>query len=249
MPYEGVDYTLYEEKVNSICNSGDLSTFKHDPEYQEILEHVRYIHGLAYFQLIASCTSISEAEIAAFCSVNDSVGSPDLKTFGRWQFSCTRLRYIFHTHLIFEHCNSLHLSEVDIVEIGGGYGGLCLALHHFSKKYKIRIRSYTIIDLPGPSRLQQMYLAKIPLRAPVNFVDASTYGKKIDKRNMFLISNYRFSEISPANQDQYIINLFPKVAHGFLVWNFIELYDIGFQVTSETEYPQTGMGGNKYIRF
>jgi hypothetical protein len=136
----------------------------------------------------------------------------------------------------------------DIVEVGGGYGGLCLALHHFAGKYDVTINSYTIIDLPEISELQKMYLKAANPSIHAEFEVSSTFGENITKTNMFLISNYCFSEIDNSLQKKYIHTLFPKVSHGFMAWNNIPVYDFGFSMTQEKEYPFTGEH-NKYIRF
>ena len=72
--------------------------------------------------------------------------------------------------------------------------------------------------------------------------------------NLFLISNYSFSEIESEHQKGYIKYLFPKVSHGFIIWNHIALYDFGFKVTIEDEYPLTSNNpnpllNNKYVYF
>jgi hypothetical protein len=135
------------------------------------------------------------------------------------------------------------------VEVGGGYGCLCLAIHHFSKNYKIKINSYTIVDLPAISTLQRMYLIKVNPNLQVDFVGANTFGSEVEKNDMFLVSNYCFSEISDEFQKKYIEVLFPKVAHGFMAWNIIPTYDFGFTFREEKEFPNTGSVFNKYVYF
>ena len=65
---------------------------------------------------------------------------------------------------------------------------------------------------------------------------------------MFLISNYCFSEIPGNLQKEYIAKLFPKVSHGFMAWNHIPVYNFGFDIKEEVEFPKTG-SYNKYIYF
>ena len=69
------------------------------------------------------------------------------------------------------------------------------------------------------------------------------------KEDSFLISNYAFSEIPMSIQNmysKYVLN--PFVSHGFLTWNFIDIYNFienkYFKI--EEEYPLTGYK-NKYI--
>jgi len=243
-----MDYNQYTDYVYSICKTRDLSSFKTNPNYTWVLEHVNKKQGNEYIYYIKNKTNITENEIKEFCTLNDSIGNPNKEDFGFVTCSPTSLRYIFHAHLILTHMSSLNLSSIDIVEIGGGYGGLCLAIHHFSKKYNSSINSYSIVDLHTISNLQKLYLSQLIQSLNINYIDASTFGSSILSQNMFLVSNYCFSEISKEYQAKYIEVLFPKVSHGFMVWNMIPTYDFGFKFIEENEYPNTGEF-NKYIKF
>lgn len=244
------DYTTYTNYVNEILQTGDLSSFKSNPNYTYMLEHVSYEQGLQYYECIKKQTTISENNIRVFAGMNDALGSPTKYTYGSITLSPTCLRYIWQSHLILTHfANKANNEPIDIVEIGGGYGGLCLAIHTFSKYYPITIRSYTIIDLDAPRRLQTLYLSNFNLTYPINFVDAATYGETITKQNNFLISNYCFSEIDSIYQSKYIYYLFPKITHGFIAWNHIPLYDFGFPFIDTNEVPNTGGKYNRYVYF
>ena len=241
-------YDEYSNYVKSILETQDLSNFKSQPSYTYMLEHVSKDQGEKYLQLIKLMTEITVEEIREFCKMNDSLGNPGRETIDTFTVSPTSLRYIFHAHLILTHIRNLKLSVLDIVEIGGGYGGLCLALHFFCNKYMIPINSYTIIDLENAIQLQNLYISKVNPSLQINFVNSSTFGSNIQKEKMFLISNYCFSEIEYNLQIQYIARLFPKIVHGFMAWNHIPTYYFGFSLREEDEYPKTGQF-NKYIYF
>lgn len=243
-----MEYSAYCNYIASICDANNLKGFKANPTYRAILEHVSKEFGTQYLDAITDITPLSLDDIKGFCTLNDSVGDTITSNYIAFETSPSNLRYIFHSHLILTHMKSLGLDAIDVVEVGGGYGGLCLALHHFAEKYSVKIRSYTIVDLTQPSRLQKLYLSQVAPTLSVEFVDASTFGAGIDKKNMFLLSNYCFSEIPTGLQKQYIAKLFPKVSHGFMAWNWIPLYDFGFPVREENEYPKTGPY-NKYLYF
>ena len=242
------DYDTYSDFVGEICKTGDLTGFKTHPKYTYMLEHVTPHEGYEYLTCIQKNTTIMGEEISAFCSLNDTVGNPSKVDYSSVVTSPSSLRYIYHAHLILSHIQGLNLPSVDIVEVGGGYGGLCLSIHHFSEKYGIRINSYTIIDLPNIIQLQGLYLSKVNPDLQVNFVDGTTFGKDIERSGMFLVSNYCFSEISENFQKQYIQTLFPKIAHGFLVWNNIPTYNFGFSFKEQPEIPNTGKM-NKHLYF
>lgn len=244
-----VDYSSYCAFLKGICDSGDLSGFKSNGNYNGILEHLNPEYGGDYIEYIKSYTDITDDMIREFCHLNDSIGNPATTDYEFVKASPSNMRYIFHSHIILRHLQSLNMPKIDIVEVGGGYGGLCLALHHFSKSYNIQVNSYTIIDLKEPSNLQRIYLSRLMPEIKVDCIDACTFGKEIDKREMFLISNYCFSEISDEYQKEYITHLFPKVSHGFMAWNFIKTYDFGFKMHIEKERPCTAGEYNKYVYF
>jgi hypothetical protein len=243
-----IDYSNYTNLIGHIVSTKDLSNFKSFQVYRDILEHVSMQQGLDYYSLIKNNSTISKDEIIEYCSMNDKLGNPIKSTYDDFSCSPTSLRYIWHTHLILSYFKSFNKTEYDIVEIGGGYGGLCLAICHFAPKYDLKIKSYTIVDLKEPNDLQKVYLSNYNLSVNLDFVNAGTYGMNINKENLYLISNYCFSEISSQNQLNYIKSLFSKVQHGFMAWNMIPTYYFGFEFREEPETPNTGPF-NKFIYF
>ncbi len=128
------------------------------------------------------------------------------------------------------------LDNIDIVEIGGGYGGLCLALHFLCKN----INSYTICDLLPVMKLQEMYL---------NAFNISLSNEV--KPNSILISCYGLSELDQYTRDRYINVLHTSIQHGFIVWNIpgddIEKI-LKRKCTIEPERPMT-RDGNVFVYF
>lgn len=240
-------YTNYIQYINYICAQKDLSNFKSNNNYIHILEHVSPEQGQLYLDCILSNTRLSMSDIKNFCNKNDSIGSPLKTVYGDLIASPTSLRYIYHSHLIFEHIKSLSLNNINIVEVGCGYGGLCFAINFFKEKYEININNYKLIDLKEIINLQKIYLSMLDI-SNVEYIDSDTFGKDIKDSDMFLISNYCFSEITDDLQKMYIKLLFPKVSHGFMVWNHITIYNFGFDFREADEVPKTG-SINKYIYF
>lgn len=241
-------YRTYTDYTNLVINTSEILQFKSNNNYTYMLEHVDIQQGRQYLNLIQQQTKISDEDIRAFSALNDSIGRPRQELFTVGFFSPSNLRYLFHAHLILTHMKNIGELTPRIVEIGGGYGGLCLAISFLCKQYGVKPQGYVSIDLEAPSKLQAIFLGKFSLNYPVEFVTCDTYGKGIPYTNMFLISNYCFSEISDNHQRGYISTLFPKVAHGFMAWNHIPVYNFGFSTNVETEYPLTG-SLNKYVWF
>lgn len=244
-------YGTYADYAGEVAASGNLINFKSHPNYVYMLEHVLPQVGQAYLDLAITQAKIPLDDIKNFCLKNDAIGTPNLHDFPQYNLKCssTSLRYVFHAHLILSHIKSLDRSSADIVELGGGYGGLAFAIHTFASKYDISITSYTIIDLPSPSKLQSLYLNKVLPDNSIRFLESTNFGAEITNIDNFLISCYCFSEIAAEYQDKYMEVLFPKVQHGFFTWNFINFFDFGKKLRwIEDEYPMTG-NRNKYVYF
>ena len=215
-----------------------------------MLEHLTPEQGEEYLTCILSRTSITTDEIVEFCRLNDSFGNPNTVRYDTLNMSISpsTLRYIYHAHLILSHMKNIGTVHPDIIEVGGGYGGLCLSLHFFAPKYGVHIKSYTLSDLTPIIRLQEKYLSTVNSSLTIEFVDAKTFGMTITGVDMFLVSTYCFSEISLEIQEFYRQILFPKLTHGFIAWNNIPVYDFGFTTQVEPEVPNTG-DMNKYVYF
>jgi hypothetical protein len=237
------DYTNYERFVKDMQT---LESFKNNPNYTYILEHVTTDIGNQYYELLKNL--YSNDIIEDFCRLNDSFGNPNKSTIGSLKISVspTSLRYLYHATLILKHFSNE--SEIHIVELGGGYGGLCLAINFLARITNKVINSYHIIDLDSASKLQKNYLKNFELSFNVDFSSASDYGKNLTRTDYCLISNYCFSEIDMSHQENYIKHLIPKTKTGFLVWNHIQLYNFGKTVRFENEIPLTGPG-NLYVYF
>ena len=133
--------------------------------------------------------------------MNDTYGRTKKTNFKNFiECSPTNLRYILHSLLILEDMKKNKLNNIDIIEIGGGYGGLCLFMHNIAALYDININSYTIFDLLEVSQLQKKYLNALNIKN-VNCCQLDNFNNL--KNNSYLISNYAFSEISKELQIKY----------------------------------------------
>lgn len=232
------DYTKFINYVNTLTPT-TLTEFKSNSNFTYVLEHVSFEYGQKYLKNILNKTSITQQHIVDYCIKNDKIGGGYKFNYDFITTSPTNFRYLYHAHLILSHLQRIGIHTTNMVEIGCGYGGLFLALDFLAPYYHITIPTYHLVDLPELSTLQQYYLSNHVCQTTPMFYSAYTYGSHIDDNNLFLVSNYCFSEILNEHQQKYIQTLFPKVSHGFMVWNHIPLYDFGFTYTSEVEDPLT----------
>jgi len=117
----------------------------------------------------------------------------------------------------------------------------------FSKILDISIRQYSFIDFPEVCSLIDAYVSCVDIeRIPYSLHSCYQYGADISCTELFLISNYCFTEIEEVHREKYISELFNKVTHGFIIWQTVFRVSISTvdsiqkpNVKIEPERPQT----------
>lgn len=250
-------YAKYVRVVeNELKRNPHEWTFKRNADYRRTLEHVSYDQGLSYLKVVnekfGSFFGQNHEIIKNCINLNDSIGKPLQREFqhsGLDPCSPTNLRYLLHSLLILSHIKDLGMHCAKVVEIGGGYGGLCLFLHHLAPLFEIRLDSYVIFDLPAVAQLQKAVLNTLGITEVKTLSETTNAGEHLSG-DSFLISNYAFSEISSPLRAQYENDVIkPYVSHGFLTWNFIPVYNfVDVAISVEREHPSTSPK-NFYVRF
>jgi len=256
-------YKNYLENINSTNIS--TSNFKSNKTYQAILEHVTYELGLKYLQLIIDeFNDITYEQIADFVSINDRYGFPKKETFhfknNQIMCSPTTIRYIYHSLTILDYYKNTGCKNM--VEVGCGYGGLCLAINYFSNLKGIKINNYNIVDLPIVCNLIKNYIDvnKTYIYSNIKLHDSDSYGTEILDNELFFISNYCYTEIDPIKNKLYSTILLPKTSNGFIIWqngghNGSYAVQDASEITGKTvvnvieEKPQTDAGYGIYLNY
>jgi hypothetical protein len=245
------DYSDYVRiiKFQNLMMDFELS-FKANRVYQTILEHTSQQAAVLYLDFIKNefrgLYDSNKNLLIDLCNQNDKYGKPSKSPISDFCIcSPSNLRYIYHSFLILSNIQKNKLYDVDLVEIGGGYGGLSLFIHNLAKLFNIKIKSYSIFDLKEVTILQKRYLA-------LHNIDVNTYHIDDEwqlNQNSYLISNYAFSEIPKDLQVQYTEKVLNKyIGSGFLIWNFIPIYDFiqNKKITIENERPADD-NKNKFV--
>ena len=139
-----------------------FNKFRRDPVYKLILEHVSKIQGKKYLDLIIKDKDIY-SKINEF-KKNDIYGNPIQQVYPSiGQISPTTLRYIkVLTDLKYYFGN---LNNLNICEIGVGYGGQCRIINAYFEP-----GTYFLIDIKPALMLTQRYLDNFVLNnALANF--------------------------------------------------------------------------------
>jgi hypothetical protein len=225
--------TAYLAVCERAANCDGFGDFKRAPAYSRILEHVTESQGRAYLDAVLAENPNWERHFPWFAE-NDSLGNPQVFSYGRWMFSPTTLRYVWVMVDVLRNFGSL--DGLDIIEIGGGYGGQCKIIADAA-----RFRSYTLVDLPAAARLQEKYLGALG----VGGVRCLTPDALADRDYDLAISNFAMSELSAVGQEFYLERVLRRSQRGYLAWNASAVPDLSRlpgPVRVADEQPKTGPG-------
>jgi hypothetical protein len=208
-----------------------------------MLEHVLYAQGIGFLVRIQSEFKLDNELIVSLCRKNDSRGQPALHDVGLGTtVSPSSLRYIFHACTILSSIKKSR-DEIDIVEVGCGYGGLALIMNELSEHFGVKINNYALYDLPGPQKLQRKYLEHHGVKFNIVTPDCLTFGAGLEGSSWFLVSAYGLGEFEVPITTSYLANLLHKTVGGFVIWNTHTINPLlatdRFHV--ETEVPQTSV--------
>ena len=188
--------------------------------------------------------------------MND-IGNPDNIQYtingSNYLLSPTTLRYVQFTLDMLTHITSKGLKQINIYEVGGGYGCQSILLVLLSPLFNVSVLSYTIVDLKKINNLQKHYLNRATtvlntdLTKTIRLIDPSILNSlQIEnKQENYFISNYALGELHKQWQDYYVSRIVSKSEHGFICWNFsvgnkkIHRYFDSISTLITEEDPQT----------
>lgn len=262
------DYHDYLRSIDR-CNQEDMrrTSFKRDGVYRGILEHVSPELGCGYIDCIKrDFAHIRVGDIIAYIQRNDSIGNPHTNEFSfdgilTFQASPSSIRYVYHALLILETMrNHRNRNLKRIAELGCGYGGLFFAILFFRDLYfmDVAIDHYYFIDFPQVTTLISRYLESVGMMQAtisLSFLDTLQFkeGDVVNSENdLFLVSNYCFTELSADLREKYFTSLVSKVSGGFMIWQTMvtplsEMARLPYEGSFEIEVPQTSPVEPNYI--
>jgi hypothetical protein len=223
---EEEDYVHVDICEEALTNEVVFNTFKSDPKYQHILEHTSVHYGREYAKLIINEYSDYASKLDwEKLKENDSIGKPNVINFPSLSeynkspnYSPSTLYYVYRG-LDIIHKLLQDGKDINILEIGGGYGGQCKLIMDMCEMLNISINSYGIIDLKYPSRLQNKYLSKFTY-SNISFYE---YGNITDfsvfKNYNKFFSNYALTEFDKHIQDSYVDNIIKYIEKFYILCN------------------------------
>lgn len=171
-----------------------------------IVENSPFKSGWEYFDTIYEKFNWLMEHMDKF-KTSDTIGNPEMFMYPVGEMSPTTLRYI----KTLGDLNNFFgpLDGKNIVEIGGGYGGLCKIINDV-----YRPNSYRIYDLPEAQALQFKFLDKFDV--PCIYSALPSAPKEID----LLIAMYSWSELSHDLQNEYLTNVISKAKSCYIMLNY-----------------------------
>jgi putative sugar O-methyltransferase len=187
-----------------------FNAFRRNPSYNEILEHVPESQGAEYLELLSRDPDVLAA-MDRF-KRNDDHGSPQTFEYpGIGAVSPTTLRYVKVLADIKAHFQTA--DDLNICEIGVGYGGQCRVINAFFKP-----RAYCLVDIQPALALAQRFLDNYILHSVLSY---KTVNELEPLEYDLVISNYAFTELPRALQDVYLRKVILNSKKGYITYNEI----------------------------
>lgn len=225
-----------------------FNNFKTFDQYTQILEHTSVEFGYDYLKiLIEKFENKNTLDILKKSCINDILGGTRIYSYNIGDQAINISPSTLYYTKIWSDIITLFgkTEKLNIIEIGGGYGGQCLVANNFTG-----FNSWSIYDLPEVCNLQKKYLNKHNVKN-VSFYESPLSGEELLNFNNhdLLISNFSFSEVNREIQEQYL-KLIKSCKNGYMImnygWNLPNLYSVDElkQVINnlkiEEENPKTG---------
>ncbi len=212
-----LDAGLYDDKFN---------VFKSNHKYRAILEHV----GVPISKVMLSdmgldtvgSSPLNDFILSKIDKMRDSnkYGNPELYDYPLiGVLSPNTIRYIKNSWDILTNIGFDKFSSKDyktIVEIGGGYGGMCTVIDSL-----IGFEKYYIFDLKEVNSLQSKYLSMTKLSGDVFPITTNECPNFRDGEIDLVISTHALSEVPYNIQMEYIDKVLSKCKSFYMDWNSI----------------------------
>ncbi|MFH2205111.1 MAG: putative sugar O-methyltransferase [Elusimicrobiota bacterium] len=214
------DTPRYRDFCARAAQDKSFARFRADPICRLFIENNNSDEGRYYLQAMLDGAPHYKNFLDKF-RTNDKFGGGGAFVYGKnGRFAPTTLRYAKYLSDCERHFGALDSRRV--VEIGGGYGGLCKLFFD-----RFDLARYYLVDLPETLALARRYLCATlgeeTVIGKIIFVNAKdnaalTRHLKMDFFDL-AVSTLAFSECAREMQKTYIDFVFNKSTYGYLVMN------------------------------
>jgi hypothetical protein len=229
-PEPSPNYEDYREAIlTDLSLPPEAWRFKSTAGYRHILEHVPLQQAHDFIACVRAeflwLWDALKYEVVGIAIANDHYGKPLMEQFPELGLVCSpsNFRYLYHALLVLNDIRQ-HAEPVDIVELGGGYGGLALYIQSLQHHFGNLVRRYVIVDLPEAVALIERYCSMLGLPViAVNGLDPALLDSYLTTSlRQFFVSCYGFAEFDVATQHWYAERVIRRCDHGFLAWNYAD---------------------------
>jgi hypothetical protein len=202
-----------EEKYRKACHHyavNGFGSFKRDKDYGMILEGNEKDVGIVALKNIQKNGGVDTLlKYADKFKENETIGEPPIFNYiGFGEFAPSTLRYV-NTAL---EIKTLVKDPKKIIEIGGGYGGLCKIMSVLNDW-----ETYKITEVDEACELCDKYIKAMNLNAEV-------VSQDIDEECDLLIADSSMSECDLETQMKYL-KLIVKAKYIYIVYNTLALQE------------------------
>jgi len=212
-----------EACIEILTDEKAFKSFRRHPKYTPVLAHVTTEQGIKYLEDILSNNSFLVNIINTYIASNDKIGNPQLSTFKIGNSASpsedpfleiimdpTTVRYVKVLSDLLALFGTLR--NFNIVEIGGGFGGLATVLS------SANFKNYYNIDLREPGLVAKKFCNHAGIKN-FHILTPAEISKLDDVEIDLVISNYAFSECNYETQDVYIDKILSRAKRGYLTHN------------------------------
>ena len=245
---DAASYSHYYNVLGSIS----IEDFKRNTDITDITEHVGELqvrHGRDMYDGIIKMNMIDEYTIHRLVQLNDEHGNTIRLKIVDTLCECSpnSIKYIYYGLLVVRHILDLKISNMDFIEVGGGYGGQCVILNELFKMFGIKINKYISIDLDNVVKFQEKYVKLCGPYKNCEFISYENYKTYPFSTDSYLLSSYCLSELSDDTRKDYYDNLLQYTNHGIVIWNNPYCVDLPKNYT-EIEHSCHDIVG-KFLKF
>jgi len=212
----------YIQACNLIISDPDeFKKFRRNPDYGKILSGGEKIVGEVALKSIKELGGYKLFQQNLLqIKESDSVGTPFLHDYPELGLiDPSTIRYFNTAIEIMQLLGGCHKPK-KIIEIGGGYGGLCRMLSIF-----YNFEEYIIVDLPQAVLVAEKWLSHFPtLKGRVKFIPCDKISDREEFHNVDLfVADSSLAECNLKTQNIYIDTLAHDAKFHYVIWNTLYL--------------------------
>ena len=153
---------------------------------------------------------------------NAGVLDKDIIEYSGYKLWKKTIENLYFSIDIIEYIKKKGLKNLNIVEIGCGFGDIYIILNMMSDHYDIKFK-YTIIDLDDWIKVIKTYFEKMNQNIDnlnfVNYSDITNNTYNIKKYDL-CISKYAYSELNGHIRQLYINTIISNTLYNYIIWNY-----------------------------